>query len=942
MRKLLLAIVLVLSVQVARSQAVISVMINEYSCSNINTYLDSYNEYEDWVELYNTTAGNINLTGYYLSDDPTDIMKWQIPTVTDITPGGRKMVIASDRGLVAANGQIHPKFKMTQTKGEWFILADPTGTVVDSLKLQLTQRGHSRGRVVDGSAQFGLFATPTPNATNNTQTAYARYATKPIMNVPGGNYTVAQTVSITTPDPSVTIYYTINGVTPTNASTVYTIPINVATTTVIRARAYSADPTVLPSFIESNTIFLNETCDNNFSVISLSGPYNAASAGGAQTLFGNSANIWTSVEYYDYNFNLQYEQEAQGSRHGNDSWAYAQKGMDFEAYDETGTRADFDGQFFNTTVKDKFNRFILKNAGSDNWPLGPGNACHIRDVWAQTLAEKYNLDMDFRRYRPSIVFINGQYWGVYDMRERNDREFFKYYYNKDADKVDHLSFWGGLNVRMGSDTGWNNLYAYIMNAGNPMSVQSNYDHVKSFLNVRSFIQYFIFNEYLVNHDWLNWNTMWWRGRGTTNPVKWRYVLWDEDAITGLTNPNYTGLNTIGPNNDPCDASQNFQNNATIKHTDMLAKLMQSTEFQQEWKDQWLSMLQGPLSCPNMISHFDSLIAVISPEMNRQATRWGGTITDWNTQVDTMRSWLQQRCAFILQGLDTCYDINPQELKLNVMPVGKGQITLDGTLRAPYIWTGTLDGDSVYTLAASSIAGPYWTFDHWEKQEPTNNFLPNNTTSTVQFDFKKKDSVIAYFKYFNFDSINVTFDVNPPGSGTIALNGVTFPTYPTTVTLDRLLNYDIVATKNPSYRFMNWSKNNGTTVISPDVNNRVANFSFTAPETIVANFDFIPPPPPPPMLNAVVRDVFIPNAFTPNGDGNNDVFNIRLGVDAVGMEMRIFDRWGNEVFLSNTLEDGWDGTFKGKGMDIGTYQYLVKVKFRDKSVETYKGDVSLIR
>ncbi|MBL7774124.1 MAG: CotH kinase family protein [Chitinophagaceae bacterium] len=938
MRKILLGLFLLAFGQTMNAQ---DVVVNEYSCSNINTFLDAYNQYEDWVELYNATGTNINLTGYYLSDDPADIQKWQIPTVTDITPGGRKMVIPSNRGLVAANGQIHPDFKLTQTKGEWFILADPSGNIVDSVKLQLTQRGHSRGRVTDGSPNYGIFTTPTPNATNNTQTAYVKYATTPIMSVPGGNYAAAQTVAISTPDPLVTLYYTINGVNPTATSTVYAAPINVAATTVVRARAYSSDPTVLPSFVESNTIFINETCDNNFIVISLSGPYNAASAGGNQTLFGNSANIWTSIECYNSQFNLQWEQEGQGSRHGNDSWAYAQKGMDFEAFDETGTRADFDGQFFNTTVKDKFNRFILKNAGSDNWPLGPSKACHIRDVWAQTLAEKFNLDMDFRRYCPASIYINGQYWGVYDMRERVDREFFKYYYNKDASEVDHLSYWGGLNIRMGSDTGWNNLYNYIMNAANPMSDPAKYAHVKEFLNTRSFIQYFIFNEYLVNHDWLNWNTMWWRARGN-NPVKWRYVLWDEDAIVGLNNPNYTGLNNIGPYNDPCDASQNFLNNSAIKHTDMLNKLMASTEFKQQWDQEWLDMLLGPLDCSNTVPHFDSLIAVITPEMPKQATRWGGTMADFNQQVDSMRSWLLQRCSFIAQGIDTCYDLNPQLLKLNVSPPNTGVIALDGVIKSPYVWSKTIEGDSIYTLQATPTAGPYWTFDHWEKQEPTNNFLPNNTTNTVQFDFKKKDSVIAYFKYFNYDSVKVTFDVTPPGAGTIALNGVTIPFYPATYTLDRRFTYNIVATKNPSYRFMNWSKNNSTTNINPDLISKAVTFDYKDPETIVANFDFIPPPPPPPGLSDVIRDVFIPNAFSPNGDGTNDVFNIKLGMDAIGMDMKIFDRWGNEVFHGNKLEEGWDGKFKGKAMDIGTYQYLIKVRFRDKSEEVFTGDVSLIR
>jgi gliding motility-associated-like protein len=89
-------------------------------------------------------------------------------------------------------------------------------------------------------------------------------------------------------------------------------------------------------------------------------------------------------------------------------------------------------------------------------------------------------------------------------------------------------------------------------------------------------------------------------------------------------------------------------------------------------------------------------------------------------------------------------------------------------------------------------------------------------------------------------------------------------------------------------------------------------------------------------------VFIPNVFSPNRDGKNDVFTLRLGKDATGMDMVIFDRWGKQVYQTNSLTNGWNGTYDGKDAEIGVYQYLIKVKYRDNSVMTYKGDVTLLR
>lgn len=941
MKKLLLSLSLLLSVFVGKTQ----IVINEYSCSNYNSYADAFGNFESWVELYNAGAVTVDLAGYYLSDKPSNIQNWQIPIgATTIAPGARKMVFASGANLVTGGGEIHPNFKLTQTHGNWIILANAAGIVVDSLQCKLTQLGHSRGRTTDGAATWGIFINPTPNASNGTQTAYTAYATKPIFNIGPGNYVAAQNISISSPDPGVTIYYTTNGTPPVTTSTTFTVPIAVPATVAIRARAFSSNPSILPSFIETNTYFINDAVDPRYDVISLCGPFTTASANNGAYLFHGAATpAWSSLEFFDNNFTQQFEQEILATKHGNDSWAYSQKGMDIEAFDETGTKAEFAGAFWGTTPKDTFSRFILKAGASDNWPLGPGNSCHLRDVFAQTLAEKYNLDMDFRRFRPSIVFINGEYWGVYDMRERVDKEYFKYYYNKSKTKVDHLSYWGGLTIRMGSDTGWVNLYNYIM--ANPMSVQANYDHVKQYLDVKSFIQYFIFNEYLVNHDWLNWNTMWWRGRGNSNPVKWRYALWDEDAICGLNNPNYTGVGTTGPTNDPCEPTSLFQNNSNIKHTDMLTKLFNNPEFTQTFKDNWIDMLNGPFECQNILAHFDSVVNVFSPEMNRQAIRWGGTLANWNTNVAAMRTWITSRCGFIAAALDTCLDLNPQLLKLNVSPPNSGNIRMDNVLKSPYVWSKTIAGDSIYTLKATPTAGQYWAFDHWEKQEPLNTINPNVTTDLVQYNFKKKDSVIAFFKYFNYDSVDVTFDVNPPGTGTITLNGNVIPTYPTTIKLDRRLTYNLIETPIVSYKFITWQKNNPNTFIAPSLTDKAVTLNYMDQEVVVANFEYVPPPPPPPplpTLTEVNTTIFIPNAFSPNNDGHNDLFVIEVGKDATGIDVVLFDRWGNQVYHTNKLTAAWDGRYKGRDAEMGTYNYIIKVKFRNDKILTYKGDLTLLR
>jgi gliding motility-associated-like protein len=322
------------------------------------------------------------------------------------------------------------------------------------------------------------------------------------------------------------------------------------------------------------------------------------------------------------------------------------------------------------------------------------------------------------------------------------------------------------------------------------------------------------------------------------------------------------------------------------------------------------------------------------------------MTNWNANVQAMRTFLDDRCVLITGKLDTCLDLNPQELKLDVTPAGSGTIALNGSVKSPYVWDNIIVGDSVYTLKATPTGGQYWAFDYWEKQSSANNFLPNSTTALIQYDFKKKDSVVAHFKYFNYDSVNVTFDVTPPGTGSILLNGTLISSYPTTITLDRRFPYTIAATPLVNHNFVTWQKNNANTTIAPSMTDKVATLHYLDQETVVAEFVYVPPPPPPPplpLLTAVdTSQVFIPNVFSPNGDGTNDLFSMRVGKDVTGIEMMIYDRWGKLVYQTNNLNKGWNGSYNGKDAEIGVYQYLIKVKYRDASVSTFKGDVTLLR
>jgi hypothetical protein len=357
------------------------VIINEYSCSNRNHLTDAFGEYEDWVELYNTTGAAIDLTGWYLSDRQTNPTKWQIPSGT-IAANGYLVVFCSKRDLVQA-GQLHTSFNLKQTDNDWIVIANNLGNIVDEYNITLmTKMDHSIGRETTGAATWKLFTTPTPGAANVGAVNY--YEPTPVMDLAPGFYAGPQSVTITCSNPTATIRYTTNGTEPTAGSTAYTGPIAINSTTVLRAKAFGTN---LPSFNETNTYFIN--VNHDIPVVSVSGQEVAT------LLNGTQISPQGAFELFEDDGTFIDEGEGSFNEHGNDSWAYPQRGFDFILRDEFGYNDDLAHQIFPEKTRDEFQRLILKPGASDNYPFEGGGA-HIRDAFVQTLSNRADLRVDER------------------------------------------------------------------------------------------------------------------------------------------------------------------------------------------------------------------------------------------------------------------------------------------------------------------------------------------------------------------------------------------------------------------------------------------------------------------------------------------------------------------------------------------------------------------
>ena len=175
---------------------------------------------------------------------------------------------------------------------------------------------------------------------------------------------------------------------------------------------------------------------------------------------------------------------------------------------------------------------MFRNSGDDNYPAiddyAHKGSTHIRDEYVQTLALEGAMHLDTRAVERVVLFLNGQYWGLYGMRERPvDHDYTEYYYDQDKYNLHFLSTWGSTEAEYGGVDAlkeWYSLRDFVLE--NDMSLTENFDSVAKQMDLLSFIDYFIVNLNVVAKDWLNYNTAWWKGLDAEGEhKKWGYVLW---------------------------------------------------------------------------------------------------------------------------------------------------------------------------------------------------------------------------------------------------------------------------------------------------------------------------------------------------------------------------------------------------------------------------------
>ena len=354
----------------------------------------------------------------------------------------------------------------------------------------------------------------------------------------------------------------------------------------------------------------------------------------------------------------------------------------------------------------------MKAAANDNYPESNGGA-HIRDSYVTSLAQLGGMHLDGRTSAFCVMYVNGSYWGVYDLREKaDDSDYTDYYYDQPENTLQYLKTWGGTWSEYGgaqSQADWTAFRNFVTN--NNLALPANYNYVDSVYNVKSLTDYFILNSYVVCTDWLNWNTAWWRGRDPNGSgKKWRYALWDEDATFGHY-INYTNVPSTAPTANPCNA-ENLPNPGGQGHTQIMKKLLTNDDFKQYYISRYIDLTNTALSCTYMLHVLDSMVAIIAPEMPAHIVRWGGSMTTWEANVLALRTFITNRCVGVQTGMNSCYTLTgPYNFCVDVEPEGAGTIKINSITVSEFPDSGMYYGGLKTYLTANS--NPTYAFDHWE-------------------------------------------------------------------------------------------------------------------------------------------------------------------------------------------------------------------------------------
>ena len=626
------------------------------------------------------------------------------------------------------NPGLHTNFKLS-SEGEVLTLFDNNGNQIDSLNVTGLTTDKSIGRsLTDGRIMF--FATPTPGTENAAEEFTGISTNEVIFSHNGGEFN-EQSVSLSGANQGEEIRYTLDATVPNTLSPIYSSAINIAENTVVRARIFQDN--FIPSRTSSRTFITSNT--HSLPIVTLvSEPDNFFDAQQGIYIYGPEENYEDELPFFGANFWQDWERDVHFSFYepsgelgvaldagvkifGAWSRANNQRSLSIFARSRYGF-GKLEYPLFPELNYQKFESIVLRNAGND-WI-----ETNMRDVMATSLMDGSGLET--QAYRPVAVYLNGEYWGFYNIREKVNEHFLDDKIDVDKSEINLLVTNG--EVSEGSNESYNELIDYVRN--NSLAVQSNFDYVANQIDVDNLITYLVAQIYFDNWDWPGNNMKFWNSPST----KWRWILYDTDFAFGAWNNTAYNKDTLSfalEENGPGWPNPPWS-------TLLFRKLVENNQFRNQFINQFADEFNSRFTTDSVRQHIDAIADSMEPEMENHFQRWGEgkTVSDWQWQVDGLRSFSDNRLPFLKSYIRNYFGISGlYQLNIAINNIAGGSVTLNSLQLSSANWQGQYFNDIPVSLTAVPNAG--YVFSHWQGDI-------DNANSTVELSRSSSTSLEAVF------------------------------------------------------------------------------------------------------------------------------------------------------------------------------------------------------
>lgn len=663
-------------------------IISEVIADNQSLLTDNTGKRRDMIELYNDSEEAVDLSGYGLTDDPDVSHQFVFPELV-MEPFEYLIIYCDDvpdrsEFIVMKKGQseLYTGFRLSK-EGEKVLLSDTEGNIVSGLVFEAMEPNMSYAY---HQGEYKHLAMGTPGESNegyfiDDLDEYMDSITiKPT--VAPGIYEDAVTLDFETNDRLV-LRYTLNSkdpsilsksydasitINPTDnqpvryaniRSTFYELPrvpsSEVSKGLVVKARYFYEDTPVGDMFTGTYFVWDEGSDRYDFDVVSLTSDpenlYNDETGiyvvgktylenapehtdGGTPANYNNRGRDWereAHVAFYDSDGSLTFDQDIGIRMFGGWSRANEKKSFKLLARNEYG-QSTMDHAFFDDLTDsegnqiDSFKRLLLRTGGNDF------DQALFRDLLVDDLVDGL---MDYQEYKQIMVFINGEYFGIYHLREHMDEHYLASHYNVSEDDVAIIAYHpSGLQQYAGSEEEFKRFEAFLEYARNhDLSLDEHFDYVSSQMDMDNFIDYYALNLFIANSDWPSNNSKVWRYHGEldedTPDDKYRFLLYDTEFSFGMYNgSHHMSFDSFGMLHN---ISHEIWPNPEWS-TNLYRQLMTNEGFKEAFVQRFCDLMNSRFYADDVNARIDDYVTLYKPEMEEYIERfhfWAiSNVNDW--------------------------------------------------------------------------------------------------------------------------------------------------------------------------------------------------------------------------------------------------------------------------------------------------------------------------